>query len=327
MKRREFITLLGGAAATWPLAAHAQQPAMPVIGYLYSGAPETSVPWLAAFRKGLHEHGFIEGQNVTIEYRWAHNEPQRLPELAVDLVRSRASVIVTPGTAASTRAAMAATTTIPIVFRTGGDPVQLGLVASLNQPGGNVTGINAMSLETGTKRLGLLHELLPNAARFVALINPSDPSAGRLAEELQAAGASIGRKIELAGASGNQEIDAAFAGLARNRPDAVLVGAQGLFSNRRVQVVTNVTRLALPAIYFVRDFVEVGGLMSYGSSTIEQFHLTGVYTGRVLKGEKPAGLPILRASKFEFVINLQTAKILSIDIPTTLLARADEVIE
>jgi putative ABC transport system substrate-binding protein len=326
LRRREFLGVLGGAAA-WPLVARGQQRSMPVIGYLYSGASETSGPLLAAFRKGLSEQGFSEGNNVAIEYRWANNEPSRLPELAADLVRRRVAVIVAPGTSAGVIAAKAATTTIPIVFRTGGDPVQLGLVASINRPGGNVTGVNAMSLEVVTKRLGLLHELLPRATRFAVLINPNDPNAESYAKDVKEGASSIGRQIEFFSASNNPAIDIAFANLMQMRPDALLVVAQGLFFNRRVQIVTQATRHTLPAIYPSRDFAEIGGLLSYGSNSEDQFRLTGVYTGRVLKGEKPADLPVLRASKFELVINLQTAKVFSIDIPTTLLAIADEVIE
>jgi len=326
MRRRDFITLLGGAAA-WPLAARAQQTAMPVIGYLYSGAAETSGPWVAAFRKGLNEAGFFEGRNVEIEYRWANNEPERLPGLAADLVRRRVAVIVSPGIAEGVLAAKAATATIPIVFRTGGDPVALGLVASFNRPGGNVTGVNAMSQETPTKRLGLLHELLPGAGRFAVLANTKDPNAEGSIQELQAAASALGRQIEIFSASNNREIDLAFAKIAQTRLEALLVDCHGLFNNRRVQIVTQATRHGLPAIYCTREWAEIGGLMSYGASAADQFRLTGVYTGRVLKGEKPADMPILRASKFDLVINLQTAKVLGIDIPTTLLARADEVIE
>jgi len=330
MKRRKFITLIGGAAVMSsllsPLAARAQQ-RMPVIGYLYSGGAETSAPWLAAFRKGLNQVGFFEGRNVEIEYRWANNEPERLPGLAADLVRRRVAVMVSPGIAEAALAAKAATATIPIVFRSGGDPVALGLVASLNRPGGNITGINAMSQETGSKRLGLLHELLPRAERFTVLANTNDPNAGRSIKELQAAAAGLGKQIEVVSASSNHEIDLAFAGFAQKRPEALLVDCQGLLNNRRVQIVTQATRHVLPAIYCVRDFVEIGGLMSYGASATDQFRLTGVYAGRVLKGEKPADMPVLRASKFDLVINLQTAKVLGIDIPTTLLARTDEVIE
>ena len=327
MKRRQFITLLGGAAAAWPIEAQAQQAAMPVIGYLYSGTPEASASWVAAFRKGLSESGFSEGHNVAIEYRWAYNDPARLPELAADLVRRRVAAIVTPGIAASVLAAKAATATIPIVFRTGGDPIELGFVASLNQPGGNVTGINAMSLEIGAKRVGLLHELLPHAERFAVLLNPNDPNADHYSKDLQAAASTIGWQIEFLGASNIREIDIAFANLAQKRLDALLVVPQGLLFNRRVQIVTQVTRYALPAVYPNREFAEIGGLMSYGPNSADEFRLTGVYTGRILKGEKPGDLPVLRTSTFELVINLQTARIFDIAIPPNLLAIADEVIE
>jgi len=327
IRRREFITLLGGAAAARPLASRAQQPAVPVIGYLYSGTPEASASWVAAFRKGLTESGFSEGHNVAIEYRWAYNDPARLPELAADLVRRRVAVIVTPGIAASVLAAKAATATIPIVFRTGGDPIELGFVASLNQPGGNVTGINTMSLEIGAKRVGLLHELLPHAERFAVLLNPNDPNADHYTKDLQAAASTIGWQIEFLGASNIREIDIAFANLAQKRLDALLVVPQGLLFNRRVQIVTQVTRYALPAVYPNREFAEIGGLMSYGPNSANEFRLTGVYTGRILKGEKPGDLPVLRTSTFELVINLQTARIFDIAIPPSLLAIADETIE
>jgi putative ABC transport system substrate-binding protein len=326
IRRRQFIALFGGAVA-WPIAVRGQQAATPVVGYLYSGSPETSAPWVAAFRKGLSEQGFTEGRNVAIEYRWANNEPGRLRELADDLVRRRVSIIVAPGTSESVLAAKAATSAIPIVFRTGGDPVALGLVEGINRPGGNVTGINALSLETVTKRLGLLHELLPKAARVAVLLNPNDPNAGAYTKELEAAAVAMGRQLDFFGASTIREIDAAFSDLAKKRPGGLLVVAQGLLSNRRVQIVTQATRHMLPGAYPQRDFVEIGGLMSYGPSSEDQFRLTGIYTGRILKGEKPADLPVLRASKFEFVINVQTARILEIEIPTTLLASADEVIE
>jgi putative tryptophan/tyrosine transport system substrate-binding protein len=326
-KRREFISLLGGAAATWPVGARAQQAAMPVIGYLYTGAPEAGAPMLAAFRKGLSEFGFFEGRNVEIEYRWANNEPERLPELAADLVHRRVTVIVSPGTASATLAAKASTTTIPIIFRTGGDPIELGLVTSLNRPGGNITGVGAMSAEVGTKRLGILHQLLPNAPRFAALVNPNDVTAQPVIKTLQAAASAIGRQVDLLNASNRHDIDVAFASLIKQRTDALLVAPQGLFINRRVQIVTQAARHAVPAIYTAREFAEIGGLMSYGSNTMEQFRQTGIYTGRVLRGEKPAEMPILLASKFEFVINIQTAKVLDLEIPPTLLALADEVIE
>ena len=286
MRRRDFISGIAGSAATWPLLARAQQPAMPVIGYLYSGAPETSVNFLAAFRAGLGEQGFSKANNLAIEYRWAYNVPRRLPELADDLVRRRVAVIVAPGTSASVLAAKAATTMISIVFRTGGDPVELGFVARLNRPDGNVTGVNAMSLETGTKRLGLLHELLPGATRFAALFNPKDANAGRISKDLRAAASAIARQIEFFGASTSREIDVAFANLMQNRPDALLVVPQGLLINRRVQIITQATRHALPTIYPDREFAEIGGLMSYGASPTEQFRLTGIYTGRVLRGRE-----------------------------------------
>ena len=326
MIRREFITLLGGAAV-WPIAASAQQPAMPVIGYLYTGAPDTGEHYAAAFRKGLNELGFSEGQNVSVEYRWAHNDPARLPDLVADLVRRRVAVIVAPGTPAGVLAAKAATTTIPIVFRTGVDPVQLGFVASLNRPGGNVTGINAMSAEVVTKRIGLLHELLPRATRFAALINSNDPNAEPVSKDLEAGVAAVGVRLELFTATNVREIDVAFANLVQRRPDGLLIIPQGLLINRRLQIVTLATRNGLPAVYPSREFAEIGGLMSYGSSPTEQYRQAGIYTGRVLKGEKPAEMPVLRASKFEFVINLLTAKAFGLEIPASLLARADEVIE
>jgi putative ABC transport system substrate-binding protein len=324
VRRREFITLLGGVV--WPIAAWGQQ-AMPVVGYLYSGTPETGAAYTAAFRKGLSESGFAEGQNVAIEYRWANNEPERLAELAADLVRRRVSVIVSPGIPAATLAVKAATTTIPIVFRTGGDPVELGFVASLNRPGGNVTGIAALSLEIGTKRLALLHELLPKAQRFAVLINSNDPRAEQVTKDLQQAASIIRRQVDFLSVNNGRDIDAAFASLGPKRPDGLLVVPQGLLVNRRVQILTHATRHSLAAIYPNREFTEIGGLMSYGSSPPEQFRQAGIYAARVLKGEKPADLPVLRASKFEFIINLQTAKAFGIDIPPTLLARADEVIE
>src|SRR5262245_5281621 len=327
MRRRDFVTLLSGAVVGWPLLARAQQPAMPVIGYLYSGAPDTGEHFAAAFRKGLSELGFFDGQNVAIEYRWAHNDPARLPELAADLVRRRVAVIVTPGTPAGVLAAKAATTTIPIVFRTGADPVQLGFVASLNRPGGKVRGVNAPTAEVLTKRIGLLHELLPRATRFAALLNPNDPNAEPVSKDLEAGAAAVGVRLELFTATDIREIDVAFANVVQRRPDALLIVPQGLLINRRLQIVTLATRHGLPAIYPSREFAEIGGLMSYGSSPAEQYRQAGIYAGRVLKGEKPADMPVLRASKFEFVINLITAKAFGVDIPATLLARADEVIE
>jgi putative ABC transport system substrate-binding protein len=283
LKRRSFLTLLGGAAAAWPLPARAQQPAMPIVGFLSANAPEASTTVVAAFRKGLSEIGYVEGRNVAIEYRWAHNEFGRLPELAADLVRRRVAVIAAPGSLPAPLAAKAATTTIPIVFHTGADPVKTGLVASFNRPGGNVTGVASMSLELLPKRLGLLHELLPGAARFAVLADPSVPSAGASTAELQAAAGAIGRQIEFFNASTNREIDTAFASLVQKRADGLLVNSNPLFFDRRVQIVTLAARHAVPAIYFYRDFAEVGGLMSYGTSLADMYRQVGIYAGRILK--------------------------------------------
>jgi putative tryptophan/tyrosine transport system substrate-binding protein len=327
MRRRVFIALLGGAAVACPLAARAQQPALPVIGYLYAGAPEASVNLVAAFRKGLSETGYVEGQNVAIEFRWAQYEYNRLPALAADLVRRRVDVIATPAGLQAAFAAKAATTTIPIVFSTAADPVQAGLVASLNRPGGNLTGISHMNIELSAKRLGLLHELLPGAVRFAVLVNPNNLTTESVITEVQAAAKGIGRQIEVLTAGTSREIDAAFAKLADKRAHALMVSPDTLFVDRRVQLVTLAVRLAMPTVFPVREFTEAGGLMSYGSSFLDQFHQAGIYTGRVLKGEKAANLPILRATRFELVINLQTARALAIEVPPGVLSIADEVIE
>jgi putative ABC transport system substrate-binding protein len=330
MRRRAFITLLGGAAVAWPLAARAQQRALPVIGYLNAGSPEANRDGLPAFRKGLSETGYVEGQNVAIEYRWAEGHYDRLPDLANDLVRRRVAVIVTPLSAAATFAAKAATSTIPIVFSTGIDPVQAGLVLTLNRPGGNVTGFVTMNNEIGPKRLQLLHELIPAAARFAVLVNPATPLVTEpVIKDLQAAASAIGRPIEILAAGTNRDIDAAFANLVQKRVDALLVGPDLFFSTRRAQILTLAARHAVPTIYAGREVAEAGGLMSYGPNLSESdpYRYAGIYTGRVLKGEKPADLPVARPTKFEFVINLQTARILGIDVPATLLAQADEVIE
>jgi putative ABC transport system substrate-binding protein len=324
LHRRALITLLGGAAA-WPLAARGQ-PAMPVIGFLYEGSPKPIAHLVAAFREGLMETGYVEGQNVAIEFRWARNEIDRLPELAADLARRRVAVVATPGSTQAALAAKAATTSIPIVFSMGGDPVQAGLVASLNRPGGNITGISSMNRELSSKRLGLLHELMPKAERFAVLvINTSFREL--LVQDVQAGASTIGRQIEVFYASSNRDIGAAFASIVQKRIEALVLTPGPLFNNNRVQLATLAARHVLPTIYSSREFAEAGGLMSYGPSITEEFRQTGIYSGRVLKGEKPADLPVMRAIKFEFIINLQTARALGLEVPPTLLARADEVIE
>jgi putative ABC transport system substrate-binding protein len=327
LRRREVITLIGGAAA-WPLAARAQQGAMPVIGYLHSSSPELSVPFIGAFRKGLSEAGFVEGQNVTIEFRWAAGREDRLPELAADLVRRRVAVIVTPTSTPAALAAKGATTTIPIVFATGADPVALGLVKSLNQPGGNLTGIHFQTVEAAGKQAGLLRELAPQAKRFVALVNPNYAFTAAVVTAWEASATAIGLPIEILRAGTVAEIDAAFANLTQKVDGSALLISPGpFFTSRRTQLATLTARHAIPAIYGLREFAESGGLMSYGPSFSNVYEQSGIYTGRVLKGEKPADMPVLQPTKFELVINLQTAKALGIDIPPTLLARADEVIE
>jgi putative ABC transport system substrate-binding protein len=327
MRRREFITLLGGAAAAWPLVARAQQAAIPMIGYLHSDLPEPMAYVVAAFRKGLSEAGYVEGRNVAIEYRWAEGQYERLSELAADLVRRQVTVIVTAGSTPAALAAKAATETIPIVFLVGADPVRIGLVRSLNRPGANVTGVSSFNAELGTKLLGLLHELLPTAARFAVLVNPKTETAEPLIKDTQTAAAAIGRQIEVLPVATHRDLPMAFEDLARRRVDGLLVHTDVLFSSRRVQIATLAARHALPAIYPFREYTEAGGLMSYGTNRADNHRQVGVFTGRILKGEKPGNLPVQQPTRFEFVINLQTAKALSIDIPPTLLARADEVIE
>ena len=328
MKRRQFITLLGGAAAAWPLIARAQQLAMPVVGFLYPGAPELSTGIVEAFRKGLGETGFVEGRNVAIEFRFAYNDNARLPELAADLVRRRVAVIVTPGSTPASLAAKAATATIPIVFSIGPDPVEIGLVASLNRPGGNVTGISSMTAQVGAKRLAFLHELLPGAVRLAILVNPNSPPVTQATvKDVETAAAAVGRQIEILAAGSPRDIDAAFASLEQKRVEGLLVNPDPFFDNRRVQLVTLAAHQRLPTIYPFREHVEIGGMMSYGSSATERDRQVGVYAGRILKGEAPGNLPVVRAAKFELVINLQTARALRLDVPATLLAQADEVME
>ena len=327
MKRRQFITLLGGAAAAWPLAARAQQAAVPVVGYLAAGRPETNARFVAAFRKGLSETGYVEGRNVTIEYRWAHEDYDRLPELASDLVRRGMSVIAATGGSPTIRAAKAASAKIPIVFGTGDDPVQAGFVSSLNRPGGNLTGVVTMNVELAAKRLGLLRELLPTATRFAVFLNPNNPAASSATREALADTSVTGGQIEFLTVSTTSDLNAAFASLVQKRTEALLITPDTLFVSRRVQLLTLAARHAVPTIYPSREFVEAGGLMSYGSSFTDMFRQAGAYTGRILQGAIPADLPVMRATTFEFIVNLQTAKALDIDVPPTLLARADEVIE
>ena len=320
--------LLGGAVAAWPLAARAQQPAVPLIGILEAGGAELNPANVMAFRKGLSETGYTEGQSVAIEYRWAEGRYDRLPELAAELVRRRAAVIVTPLSVAATLAAKAATTTVPIVFSTGADPVETGLVASLNRPGGNITGAVTMNAELGAKRLGLLQELLPTATHFAVLVNPDTRQvAEAVIADAQAAASAIGRQVEVLKASTNGTIDEAFMTLLEKRIGALLVSPDLFFATRRAQIVVLAARHAAPVMYSNREDAVAGGLMSYGSSIADVSRQLGSYAGRILKGAKPADMPVLRATRFEFVVNLQTAKTLRIDVPAALLARADEVIE
>ena len=324
MRRREFITLLGGAAA-WPLAARAQQSAMPVIGLLDPRSPDALADRLRGFRQGLKEAGFVEGQNAAIEYRWAENEVDRLPELAADLVRRQVAVIVAPGGLAATMAAKTATATIPIVFVIASDPVGLGLVTSLARPSGNLTGINFLSGELTAKRLELLRELVPAANRVAVLVNAANPE--NTEREIEVAARTIGLQIQVLSASTIRGINEAFATFAHERPDALFVGLDPFFNSRRIQLVHLATRRAIPASYPARDFAEVGGLMSYGANIVDAWRQAGSYAGRVLKGTKPADLPVLQSTKFELVINVQTATMLGLAVPDKLLVAADEVIE
>jgi putative ABC transport system substrate-binding protein len=326
MRRREFITLLGGASA-WPLMARAQQAAVPVIGFLNNASAWEYAAMSAAFRQGLSESGHVEGRNVIVDYRWAEGQYDRLPAMAADLVRRQVAVIVAGG-GLSALAAKAATTTIPIVFTIGGDPVQFELVASLNRPGGNMTGVSVLSSALVAKRLELLRELVPAATRVTALVNPANSAIiESTLRDLEPAGRAMALQIQVVRASTSREIDAAFATFVRERPDALFVDGDPFFNARRVQVVHLATLHKLPASYQSREFPEFGGLMSYGSNLTDAYRQLGVYAGRILKGAKPAELPVVQASKFELVINAQTARTLGVEVPPQLLARADEVIE
>jgi putative tryptophan/tyrosine transport system substrate-binding protein len=326
VRRREFIAGLGAAA--WVSPAPAQQSAVPVVGFVYAGSADTSAGYLTPFRKGLGETGYVEGQSVTVEYHWLDGQYDRLPALMADLVRRRVAVIATPINAPGAIAAKAATATIPIVFAVGADPVELGLVASLALPGGNATGINFFALEVNAKRLGLLYQLVPKAVRVAVLLNPSNATSAEVTlRSVQEAASVNGLQIQVINASTSREIDAAFATLARERPDALFVSGDAFFNTRRVQFATLATRDKIPAAYPEREYVEVGGLMSYGTSFADTFRQVGIYTGSILKGAKPANLPVVQSTKFEFVINLQTARALGIDVPPGVLSIADEVIE
>jgi putative ABC transport system substrate-binding protein len=326
MKRREFITLFGGAAA-WPLAARAQQPVMPVIGLLQAGSAEPNAKRTAYFREGLSKTGYVDGQNVQIDARWAEGRNDRLPDLAADLARRRVAVIVTPLSTAATLAAKAATATIPIVFAVGGDPLKLGLVASLNQPGGNATGMSVLNVELTAKRFGLVHELVPQATHYFALVNPNSALTEPIIKALQADIPGIGRSVEIVRAGSDREIDAAFAEISQKTGGVLMVSPDELFFDRLAQIVALAAHHRLPTIYPYSDSTEAGGLMSYGTDERNVFQEVGIYVGRILKGEKPADLPVVQPTKFELIINLKTAKVLGLTVPPTLLALADEVIE
>jgi putative ABC transport system substrate-binding protein len=328
MRRREFITLIGGAVVAWPRGARAQQPAMPVIALLNGGAAEAQAVNTAAFRKGLGETGLVEGRNVTVEYHWMDGQYDRVPALVADLIHRRVALIASPGFPTGALAAKAATATVPIVFGVGDDPVKLGLVVSLARPGGNATGINFFIHEIVSKRLELLRELVPNAARVAVLVNPGNAAAAEATfDEARRVAPTLGMQILAFNASTVAEIDAAFAAIARERADALLLGGDAFFNSRRVQFATLAARDKLPMIAGTREATQAGGLMSYGASTADMFRQVGIYAGSIVKGTKPADLPVLQSTKFEFVINLQTAKALGLAVPPTLLARADEAIE
>jgi len=326
MRRRNFISLVGGAAA-WPLAARAQQSAMPVVGFIHVGSPADSGAHVASFRQGLNEMGYVEGRNVLIEYRWAEGRHDRYPQLAADLIRQKVNVIATGANSSASLAVKAATSTIPIVFGVGEDPVKLGLVASLARPGGNATGINFFAAELTAKRLGLLREMAPGAARVAFLVNPANVTAESTVKDVEAAAPAFGVQIQIFNAGTIHEIDAAFASLVSQRFDALFVGPDLFFSTRRVQLAIAAARHAVPTIFAQREYAEAGGLMSYGTNIADTYRQVGVYTGRILKGAKPADLPVVQSTKFELVMNAQTARTLGLTVPPTLIATADEMIE
>jgi putative ABC transport system substrate-binding protein len=326
MRRREFITLIGSAAAAWPLAARAQQPTVPVVGFLNGGTAEGYAPMVAAFRQGLNEAGYVEGRNVAIEYRWARGQYDRLPSLAADLVQQKVTVIAATSTPAAL-AAKATTSTVPIVFTTGGDPIKLGLVASLRRPGGNVTGSTQFSYEIGPKRLELARELFPGAKTVALLVNPANPLAATVSKELQAVADTLGLRLHVLHANTEADFEAAFATAAQLRAAALVIGADPLFSSHAAQLGALALRHSVPAIYQYREFAAAGGLMSYGGYATDTYRLGGVYSGRILNGEKPADLPVQQVTKVELIINLKTAKSLGITVPLPLSGRADEVIE
>jgi ABC-type uncharacterized transport system substrate-binding protein len=325
--RRKFIMLLGGAAAAWPLAVRAQQPALPVIGFLGSASPEPWTPYVTAFHAGLLAKGYMDGRNVTIAFRWAAGQYNSLPAMAAELVRQKVAVLVSTGGEPTIRAAMAATTTIPIVFTIGEDPVKLGLVASLSRPGGHVTGVNIFTAAIQAKRLGLLRDMVPTAMLIGALVNPSNPPSASQTKEIQEAARAVGQDIRMLHATTERELDAAFASLPQLHAGALLVASDPFFNSRRDYVVALAARHGVPAIYEQSVFATAGGLISYGTDVRAAYHQVGVYTGRILDGEKPADLPVIQASKFELVINLKTAKTLGIVVPPGVSAQADEVIE
>jgi len=327
IRRREFVTLLGGAAAAWPLAVRAQQAGMPVIGLLNSGSPNATADLVAAFRDGLNDAGYVEHRNVGVEYRWAEGRYDRLPRLAAELVRRQVAVIVSAAGIAGALAAKAATTTIPIVFQGGFDPVAGGVVVSLNRPGGNITGVTSLNTELVPKRLELLRELLPTATIIALLLNPTGPTAESQSKDLQAAARSLGLRLHVLHASTEREIESAFANLAQLRPGGLLISADAFFNIQSEQLAALALHHAVPTIHSYRDFAAAGGLMSYGGSFTDQYRFAGVYTGRILKGEKPADLPVQQSAKVELILNLKTARALGITVPQLLLGRADEVIE